>query len=56
MKVFLKEGSMYTLDAVDNLRFRVGYRQSFNRGEYYQHRQWQMESIRTGKEQGQGCP
>jgi hypothetical protein len=56
MKVFLKEGSLYTLDGLDNLRFKVGYRQSFNRGEYYQHRQWQVESVETGKGQGGDKP
>jgi len=56
MKVFLKEGSLYTLDGLDNLRFRVGYRQSFNRGEYYQHRQWQVESGVTGKQQAEAIP
>jgi lipopolysaccharide transport system ATP-binding protein len=54
MKVFLKEGSLYTLDGLDNLRFKVGYRQSFNRGEYYQHRQWQVESVGTGKDTPEG--
>lgn len=56
MKVFLKEGSLYTLDGLDNLRFRVGYRQSFNRGEYYQHRQWQVESVMAGEQQGGATP
>jgi hypothetical protein len=50
----LKEGSLYTLDGLDNLRFKVGYRQSFNRGEYYQHRQWQVESVGTGKDTPEG--
>jgi lipopolysaccharide transport system ATP-binding protein len=44
MKVFLKDGTLYTLDAVDGLRFRVEKQESLNRGGYYQHRNWELVS------------
>ncbi|WP_416675832.1 ABC transporter ATP-binding protein [Egbenema bharatensis] len=44
MKAFLKDGTLYTLDAVDGLRFRVEKQESLNRGSYYQHRNWELVS------------
>lgn len=46
MKVFLKDGKMYTLDALDTFGFRVNNTKSFNRGEYYQYRSWEIQSDR----------
>lgn len=42
MKAFLKDGAVYTLDAIDAFRFRVEKQESLNRGIYYQHRDWEL--------------
>jgi lipopolysaccharide transport system ATP-binding protein len=52
MKAFLKDGAMYTLDAIDSLRFRVEKQESFNRGEYYQPRTWEMVSLSATEPSG----
>jgi lipopolysaccharide transport system ATP-binding protein len=52
MKVFLKDGTLYTLDGVDGLRFRVEKQESLNRGGYYQHRHWELVSQSSSQVRG----
>ncbi|MBF2003418.1 MAG: ABC transporter ATP-binding protein [Synechococcales cyanobacterium C42_A2020_086] len=42
LNVYLKEGSLYVLDAYESLRFSVKGHEKLNRGQYYQPREWQI--------------
>lgn len=42
LSVYLKDGSIYMLDAYEGYRFEVNGREKLNRGNFYQQREWQL--------------
>ncbi|GAB4376934.1 MAG: hypothetical protein Kow00121_25040 [Elainellaceae cyanobacterium] len=42
LNVYVKDGSIYMLDAYEGLRFNVAEQKGLNRGAFYQPRQWQL--------------
>jgi lipopolysaccharide transport system ATP-binding protein len=44
LSVYVKDGSLYVLDAYESLRFAVNGKEKLNRGFFYQPREWQVTS------------
>ncbi|MBW4467663.1 MAG: ABC transporter ATP-binding protein [Pegethrix bostrychoides GSE-TBD4-15B] len=42
LSVYLKDGSLYVLDAYESIRFSVTGKEKLNRGQYYQPHNWQI--------------
>ncbi|NJO41930.1 MAG: ABC transporter ATP-binding protein [Cyanobacteria bacterium CRU_2_1] len=42
MNVYIKDGSLYTMDAHESIRFTVQGNDKLNRGMFYQQREWQV--------------
>jgi len=42
LSVYLKDGSLYVLDAYESIRFEVTGKEKLNRGQYYQPHSWQI--------------
>lgn len=44
VSVYLKDGSLYVLDAYESIRFTIDGKEKLNRGQYYQPHKWQISS------------
>jgi lipopolysaccharide transport system ATP-binding protein len=47
ISVYLKDGSLYMLDAYESIRFTINGKEKLNRGQYYQPHEWQISSQTT---------
>ncbi|WNZ25181.1 ABC transporter ATP-binding protein [Leptolyngbya sp. NK1-12] len=45
LSVYVKDGSLYMLDAHESIPFTVNGSDKLNRGQYYQPRQWQISNL-----------
>lgn len=44
ISVYLKDGSLYVLDAYESIRFTTNGKEKLNRGQYYQPHEWQISN------------
>ncbi|HEY9699944.1 MAG TPA: ABC transporter ATP-binding protein [Trichocoleus sp.] len=52
LNTYIKDGSLYVLDAYESLQFTVDSTAKLNRGSFYQPRQWQLLSSRNPQSNG----
>lgn len=50
MSVYIKDGPMYTLDAYEQVRFKVNRQQRSGRGVYYQAHHWELHPVDLNQE------